>query len=92
MSWTYIDDVFFSPFENDDDAAPSYQRWDTRATWFSDDEAWQVAAFVNNITDELGIREADIWFGEEYNYVQPGLTSDPRLYGVEVRFKFGAFR
>jgi outer membrane receptor protein involved in Fe transport len=92
VSWSWIDQVYFSAFENEDDSAPEYDRWDVRATWYSEDEAWTVAAFVNNVLDEVGIREVDIWFGEDANYVQPGLTSDPRLYGLEVRYKFGAFR
>jgi outer membrane receptor protein involved in Fe transport len=92
VSWSWIDQVYFSAFENEDDSAPEYDRWDVRATWYSEDEAWTVAAFVNNVLDEVGIREVDIWFGEDTNYVQPGLTSDPRLYGLEVRYKFGAFR
>jgi outer membrane receptor protein involved in Fe transport len=90
-SWTWIDKVYFSPFENDDDAADPYSRWDVRATWFSDDESWQLAAFVNNVLDEVGIRQIDR-SGEEANFLRAGVTTDPRLYGLEVRYRFGALR
>ena len=29
--------------------------------------------------------------GEEANYLRAGVTTDPQLYGLELRYKFGAF-
>jgi outer membrane receptor protein involved in Fe transport len=91
VSWTWIDKVYFSAFENDDDAADAYSRLDMRASWKSKDEGWTVSAFVNNVLDEIGIRQIDRT-GEDENYLRAGATTDPRLYGMEVRYKFGAFR
>jgi iron complex outermembrane receptor protein len=89
-SWTWIDEVYFSPFEDDRDSSDSYSRWDARATWRSPDESWTVAAFMNNILDEIGIRQIDR-NSESFNYMRSGATTDPRLYGMEVRYKFNSF-
>ncbi len=34
-TYAWIDKVYFSPFESERDAAPSYARWDLRASWQS---------------------------------------------------------
>jgi outer membrane receptor protein involved in Fe transport len=87
LSYTWIDDVYFSSFESDEDKAPAYGRWDTRATWTSSEEDWVVAVFVNNVLDEIGIRQIDRTT-EGSNWLRKGSTTDPRLYGLEVRYKF----
>ncbi|MEZ5561126.1 MAG: TonB-dependent receptor [Pseudomonadales bacterium] len=92
-SWTWIDKVYYSAFEDPNDVADAYQRTDLRATWFSADDALSVAAFVNNVFDEIGIRQIDRYqAGEAEDFRRAGATTDPRLWGVEVRYKFGAFR
>jgi outer membrane receptor protein involved in Fe transport len=92
-SWTWIDEVYFSAFEAPRDVADAYSRFDLRGTWFSADEAWTVAAFVNNVLDEIGIRQIDRYqANEDTNFRRAGAVTDPRLFGVEVRYKFGAFQ
>jgi iron complex outermembrane receptor protein len=92
-NWSYIDQVYFSVFEREDQSAPSYQRVDFRATWRSNDEQWMVAAFVNNVLDEIGLRQIEQYGATEaVNFRRSGAPSDPRLYGMEVRYKFGAAR
>ena len=89
-SYSYIDQVFFSVFERDDQSAPSYERVDFRVAWHDQDENWLVAAFVNNVFDEIGLRQIEQYGAtEELNYRRSGAPSDPRLYGLEVRYKFG---
>ncbi|MCB1693131.1 MAG: TonB-dependent receptor, partial [Pseudomonadales bacterium] len=53
-NFSYISKVYYSPFENDHDAAPSYSRTDVRATWTSPSTHWVVTGFVNNIFDDVG--------------------------------------
>lgn len=89
--WNWIDKVYFSPFENEDDATGSYARLDARATWLSVDKAWNLTVFANNVFDEIGIRQIDRG-GEGSNYLRSGATTDPRLIGLEVRYKFGGAR
>ena len=72
------------------DTAPAFMRWDVRLGWRSVDEAWAVTGFVNNITDEVGIRNV-FTYGEQQGYrrvVEPTL---PRMAGIEVQYRFGAF-
>ena len=57
------------------------------ATWTSAEEDWVVAVFVNNVLDEIGIRQIDRTT-EGSNWLRKGSTTDPRLYGLEVRYKF----
>jgi outer membrane receptor protein involved in Fe transport len=93
INYSWIGKVYFDVFESSDSAAPAYSRLDLRGTWHSNDEAWTVAAFVNNVMDEIGIRQVDHYgSAEDNNFRQTGDTSDPRLYGLEVRYKFGAFK
>ena len=91
-SYSWIDEVYYSAFEAPIDVAGDYDRLDLRVTWWSPKENWMVAGFMNNVFDEVGIRQIDRYqAGEGANFRRAGATTDPRLYGLEVRYKFGAF-
>ncbi|HTO58741.1 MAG TPA: TonB-dependent receptor, partial [Pseudomonadales bacterium] len=93
VNWSWIDKVYFSAFESNLDAAPAYQRTDLRLTWNSTSGAWMVAGFVNNVFDEIGIRQVDHYGSTEaVDFVRNGATTDPRTMGVEVNYKFGALK
>ena len=93
MNWSWIDKVYFSAFESNLDAAPSYQRTDVRLTWNSASGAWLIAGFANNIFDEIGLRQVDHYGStESVDFIRQGATTDPRTMGVEVNFKFGALK
>jgi len=80
-------------FEDKNHSAPSYDRVDFRASWRSASEQWMVAAFVNNVFDKIGVRQIDQYQANETtNYRRTGALTDPRLWGLEVRYKFGAFQ
>ena len=68
-NWSWIDQVYFSAFESKEDAAPSYQRTDLRATWISPSTAWTVAAFADNVFDEIGLRQVDHYGSTEETYL-----------------------
>ncbi len=73
------------------DTAPAFMRWDARLGWASADEVWEIIGFVNNITDEIGIRNV-FTYDEQQGYrrvIEPTL---PRMMGVEVQYRFGAFK
>ena len=90
-SYSWIDEVYFSAFEAPVDVASDYDRLDLRVSWHSPRENWTVAAFVNNVFDEGGIRQIDRYqAGETENFRRAGATTDPRLWGLEVRWRFGA--
>ncbi len=93
MNYSWIDQVYFSVFERENQSAPEYDRLDFRATWTSADESWMVAAFVNNIFNEIGWRQIEQYGATEATmYVRTGAPTDPRLAGLEIRKKFGSFR
>jgi len=85
-SWT--DEWFVeSPFERDFDRAPSFWRWDARASWTSVNRRWEVGAFVNNITDSIGVRQIETSQIEE-NFRRDITPTDPRVYGAQLKFRF----
>ena len=91
VNFSYIDRVYFTVFEKDEDSADSYTRLDLRATW-NPNESWMVAAFFNNVLNEIGLRQIEQYGARESNnYRISGVPTDPRIAGVEIRFKFGAF-
>lgn len=87
MNYSYIDEVFFGSFEADLDRAPEYDRIDLRATWTSPSESWVVSGFVNNVTDELGIRQI-LRHGEEDGYRRTAQVTEPRVVGLELSYTF----
>jgi iron complex outermembrane receptor protein len=89
--YSYIDKVFFNVFEQPTDEAPHYSRVDARITWLSSNTAWTVAAFANNIFDDIGIRQIEA-SDESDNFRRDGTTTNPRTIGLEVLYKFGAFK
>ncbi|MBT5152866.1 MAG: TonB-dependent receptor [Gammaproteobacteria bacterium] len=91
MNYSWIDRVYFSVFEREDQSADSYDRLDLRVAWHPN-ESWVVAAFVNNVFDDIGFRQIEQYGATESGgWRRTGTPSDPRLYGLEVRFKMGAF-
>ncbi len=92
-NYSWIDRVYFSVFEQKDQSAPSYDRFDLRATWRSADDQWLVAAFVNNVFNDIGWRQIEQYGATEGElYRRTGSPTDPRLAGLEVRYKFGGGR
>jgi outer membrane receptor protein involved in Fe transport len=91
MNYSYIDRVYFSTFEDKNHSAEPYDRLDFRVAWRASDSL-TVSLFVNNVMDEVGLRQVDHYGStEDAGWRQRGTASDPRLYGLEVRYKMGAF-
>jgi outer membrane receptor protein involved in Fe transport len=88
LAASWIDESFNTQFETDIDAAPSYERLDFRATWTSPSEQWVVTAFVENVLDEVGVRQLEAQ-GEDSGYRRDGMVSEPRMYGIEVTYGLG---
>ncbi len=84
-SWT--DRVYFTPFEDKEISGDSFGRVDLRATWRSEDEAWNVGGFVNNITDDVGVLFI-ARNGESAQFRNGVQTTQGRLFGVEVQYTF----
>ena len=87
-SWT--DEVYYSPFENDKEKSESYGRLDVRATWTNSDQNIIVAAYVNNILDDVAVLQV-LRNGEGEHYRINAGTTLPRMMGLEFTYKLGAY-
>lgn len=90
-TYSFTDDVFFSIENNPVDRAPEYYRWDARVTWTSVDERFVISGFVNNIMNEIGVRQI-ARYEENQNFLRTATPTDPRLMGLEFTWNFGAYR
>lgn len=90
MNYSWIDRVYFSVFEREDQSADAYERLNLRVAWHPN-ESWVVAAFVDNVFDDIGLRQIEQYGATESGgWRRTGTPTDPRLYGFEVRYKMGA--
>lgn len=81
-TYSWIDDVYYSPFESEAEKAESYGRTDFRATWTSASRNVVISAFVNNIFDDVGVLQVLRESEDEFFRHSAGTTL-PRMFGVE---------
>lgn len=88
VSWT--DELFFDITNSPLDVAPDWYRWDARVTWTASDEKMEASFFINNITNDIGIRNMN---GEDEagNFLRSVVPTLPRMGGVEFRYRFGEY-
>ena len=87
-NYNWIAKVYHTPFMDEKDSTPGYDRLDLRATWTSADEAWVIAGYVHNVMDKIGIRQLEA-HGEDQGFRRTGQLTEPRMAGIEVSYKFG---
>ena len=87
-AYSWIDEVYYSPFESDAEKADAYDRLDLRATWTSAGGNWVVSGFVNNVLDDVGVLQV-LREGEGEFFRHSAGTTVPRLYGLELTYKYG---
>ncbi|MGB1342867.1 MAG: TonB-dependent receptor [Pseudomonadales bacterium] len=88
-SYSWIDEVYYSPFQNERDKAADYGRLDLRATWTSADGKMMLAGFVNNVLDDVGVLQV-LREGESEHFRQSAGTTLPRLMGIEFTVAMNA--
>lgn len=71
--------------------APEFYRWDARLSWVSSDEQWTVTGYVNNITNDVGTRNM-FTYGSQGAYKRGVEPTNPRMAGIELNYKFGAYQ
>ena len=86
--YSWIDEVYYSPFESEAEKADSYDRLDLRATWTSAGDNWIVTGVVNNVFDDIGVLQV-LREGEDEFFRHSSGPPVPRLYGVEVTYRLG---
>ena len=93
--WAFQDDIFFNQFNDTGfDALPiqpldqdSYSWFRARAAYTTPGDAWTVAAFIDNITDEEVVTNA-VYNGAVSGQFGLGNLAPPRTYGVELTTRF----
>jgi iron complex outermembrane receptor protein len=88
--YSWIDDVYYSPFESEAEKADSYGRLDFRATWTSAEQNLVLAAYVNNVLDDIGVLQV-LREGEDQFFRHTAGITLPRQYGIELTYKMGAY-
>ncbi len=88
--FNWQDDLFFGPDNLPLETQDSYGKINFHAGWISDDERWEVGAFVKNATDEEYFTHAvDSNNPADVDGTQLGYTwGMPRTYGVNVTMQF----
>ena len=88
--YSWISEVYYSPFEAKEERAKAYGRADARMTYTAGSGKWVVSGYVNNIFDKVGnlqiLRE-----GEDEFYRHSSGTTLPRMYGVEFSYMMGNY-
>ncbi len=88
--YSWISEVYYSPFEDENEKADAYDRVDLRATFTSGNGSWVVSAFVNNLLDDVGVLQV-LRNGEGEHFRMTTGTTVPRHYGLEVTFQTGRY-
>ena len=81
-SYSWIDKVYYSPFQNEDEMSEAYGRLDLRGSWTSSDGRMIISGFVNNVLDDIGLVQVLRTDEGEFFRTSAGTTL-PRLYGIE---------
>ncbi len=87
-SWT-------GPITWDDSAtalekSQAFDRLDLKVTWRNADEDLEIMAFVNNVQNEIGVRNMDS-DGENQGFRRSVTPTLPRSAGISFTYKFGAY-
>ena len=79
--------IYFSAFEVEELSQESYDWLKARAVYLEPNGRWQLAAFVDNITDEEVISNAT-YIADIVDSTITGNMAPPRTYGVQFEYQF----
>ena len=88
-AWSWIDEVSLQTIANELNTAPAWARLDARLIWTSADQRFNATLFVNNATNDIGIRNLDVR-DQEFNYLRTATPTVPQFIGVDLRYRIGA--
>jgi iron complex outermembrane receptor protein len=84
--WKYDSSQYFSTFNAPIDREPSRVVGNVRVAYATDDDHWEVAAFVNNVTDrEYRVYNLDL--SSTFGFSQQTFAR-PRWFGGSVKYNF----
>jgi iron complex outermembrane recepter protein len=101
LSGSYIwkDKSYAAIFDRNYTEAPAWDQVDVRATWSGDHDKYEVVLYVKNLFNTLGY-DAAAYLGGDGGYVNAPIgggnptqalaydLTPPRLYGIELHYKF----
>jgi iron complex outermembrane receptor protein len=85
LSAKHSSEFYYSVFNNQDTRSPSYTTANALLTYKHGGSDWEVQAFVNNLTDEVVLANAQRNYTGLINTLQ---FQPPRTYGLRVRYNF----
>jgi iron complex outermembrane recepter protein len=68
--------------------SPAYTKGDVRIGWTATDSHWSGSVWIRNVTDKVYYEGGGPVSKYNTDIVRVGLVSDPRTYGVSVRYQF----
>jgi iron complex outermembrane receptor protein len=91
-SYIWRDVAYASIFNRDYNKAPTWDQVDLRATWKSRTDKYEVIGYVKNLFDSVGYQAAAVGslvgVGASTIVERNFDLTDPRLFGVELHYKF----
>jgi iron complex outermembrane receptor protein len=89
-SYLWRDEQYSAVFTREDYRVDAYGQADFRATWTDADNNYSVVAFVKNAFDDLGYDGVGV-ANNGANIIDRTLSyTNPRTYGVQLQYRFGA--
>jgi len=91
-TYSYTDDRWANIGNVPGQEIHAYGRWDLRANWHSTGGQWSASLFVQNVLDDIGIRELNlrpVRGGLSYvglNTQVTGTLTEPRRVGMLIRY------
>jgi outer membrane receptor protein involved in Fe transport len=87
LSHSYTGEFSASGVQRALDEIPSRETTNLSASWWSEDGNFSVRAFVNNLFDEENYYSLGT-SSDEQNFRKTVSPLSPRIYGVDLRYKF----
>ena len=85
LSGRYQDKAYYDPDNNPITITPSYDVWDARLGWETNEGSWDVSLWAKNFNNEEYFTQVYSTSGGTRAYQNPG---DPRTYGITATRRF----
>ena len=90
LSYARTDSINWDDSQLAIDRSPAFDRMDFKVTWTNPEENLQIMAFVNNIMDNIGVRNMTN-DSEQLGYQRSVTPTLPRSAGISFTYKFGDY-
>ena len=90
LGYSWTDEILWDDSGLALDTSPAFSRIDFKVTWINSEENLEIMAYINNITDKIGIRNMSS-DNETLGYQRSVVPTLPRMGGISFTYKFGAY-